>query len=205
MHLSFLPGRAWSKLPRSFDVGVSLQQDARGPYLQQRQCGWAAGPLASLAQVLKEIRTGIFEPDNSRSGRLKSGAVPLDSIDVLASVLSGAKIDSEPAIHLEASKSTDQGASHVAQVEQPEPQEDNGHITTDPSDSSSEEKKLSPVVGHRLVDLPSDKRLWLNHNSKMFHLSRQERNNILLCGRRVAAGFRRHEGSVRFAFRLKKS
>ncbi|CAK9085399.1 Uncharacterized protein SCF082_LOCUS40459 [Durusdinium trenchii] len=37
-------------------------------------------------------------------------------------------------------------------------EEDNGHITTDPSDSSSEEKKLSPVVGHRLVDLPSDKR-----------------------------------------------
>ena len=175
-----------------------------------------ARPLALLAHVLKEIRMGIFEPDNSRSGRLKSGAIPLSSIDALASVSSGAKTDlgdaTRDAIDLEANKRTDQGSLQSGQVEQPEQQEDHGHITTDSSDSSSQEDMLSPVVGHHLVELPPDKRLWLNHNSKMFHLSRQEHNNILLCGRRVTAGFRRHEGSVRFdsakcraCFRLKES
>ena len=39
----------------------------------------AARPLAILAQVLTEIREGTFDPDCTRSGRLKSGAKPLDS------------------------------------------------------------------------------------------------------------------------------
>ena len=39
----------------------------------------AARPLAILAQVLSEIRDGTFDPDCTRSGRLKSGAKPLDS------------------------------------------------------------------------------------------------------------------------------
>ena len=39
-----------------------------------------ARPLALLSHVLKEIREGIFEPDNTRSGRLKPGAESLDKV-----------------------------------------------------------------------------------------------------------------------------
>ena len=39
-----------------------------------------ARPLAVLSHVLKEIREGIFEPDNTRSGRLKPGAESLDKV-----------------------------------------------------------------------------------------------------------------------------
>ena len=39
----------------------------------------AARPLAILSQVLMEIREGTFDPDCTRSGRLKPGAKPLDS------------------------------------------------------------------------------------------------------------------------------
>ena len=43
-----------------------------------------ARPLALLSHVLMEIRTGVFEPDNSRSGRLNPGAVSLDKTDFFA-------------------------------------------------------------------------------------------------------------------------
>ena len=39
-----------------------------------------ARPLALLSHVLMEIRTGLFEPDNSRSGRLQEGAVFIGQI-----------------------------------------------------------------------------------------------------------------------------
>ena len=40
----------------------------------------AARPLAILSHVLQEIRLQIFEPDNTRSGRLKAGAKPLGQV-----------------------------------------------------------------------------------------------------------------------------
>ena len=87
-----------------------------------------------------------------------------------------------------------------------------GHITTDSSDSSDEEVRVTPVVGHYEISIPRDKQLWLNQNSKMFHLTRMEYRNVLLCGRRVGQNFRRHEGLVRYdsakcrmCFRLKDS
>ena len=87
-----------------------------------------------------------------------------------------------------------------------------GHVTTDSSDSSDEGERLSPVVGHYTVTVPVDKQLWQNRNSKMFHLSRVEYNNVLLCGRRVGQTFGKHEGLIRYdsakcrsCFRLKDS
>ena len=62
------------------------------------------------------------------------------------------------------------------------------------------------------LTVPDDKQLWLNHNSKMFHLSSIEHNKILLCGRRVGQNFHKHGGHVRYdsakcrqCFRLKDS
>ena len=96
------------------------------------------------------------------------------------------------------------------QVADDEPLE--GHVTTDSSDSSDEENRISPVVGHYTVDIPEDKRLLLNQNSKMFHLSIVDHSRILLCGRRVSQSFKQHEGQVRYdsakcrqCFRLKDS
>ena len=46
----------------------------------------AARPLAILSLVLKEIRDGKFEPDCTRSGRLKPGAASLDHVDIVGVV-----------------------------------------------------------------------------------------------------------------------
>ena len=74
------------------------------------------------------------------------------------------------------------------------------------------EMVVNPVVGHYLIDVPEDKQLWLNKNSRMFHLSGAEHVKVLLCGRRITAGFRQHQAEVRYdsakckvCFRLKDS
>ena len=88
-----------------------------------------------------------------------------------------------------------------------------GHITTDLSDSSGSKcQAYAPVIDQYLIDVPEDKKLWLNKNSRMFHLSGAEHVKVLLCGRRITSGFREHQGEVRYdsakcklCFRLKDS
>ena len=179
----------------------------------------AARPLAILSHVLKEIRDGQFEPDCTRSGRLKPGAASLDHVDMVgvvpvvsASHLDGATVATDAAEPATASETVDAGTG--IDVQGPEAsQEGEGHLTTDSSDSSGEEiAAWAPVIGHYAVEIPADKKLWLNSNTKMFHLSHDENVHILLCGRRISANFHRNESQVRFdsakcrqCFRLKDS
>ena len=178
----------------------------------------AARPLSILAQVLQEIRDGIFNPDNTRSGRLQPGAKPLDGnwtvgqacssdashdkMDDVVTVGHGDKLDSSGHVTLPQEPSAD-----------PEAVEPEGHVTTDSSSSSGEEFTNWPkVVGHYKVDIPVDKSMWLNSNTKMFHLSHVEHVKILLCGRRITSSFKSHTEPIRFdaakcrqCFRLKDS
>ena len=70
-------------------------------------------------------------------------------------------------------------------VEMPEPPVEStdmeGHVTTDSSDDSDGQQAWAPVVGHYTITVPESKRLWLNHNSKMFHLGEAEHVRVLLC------------------------
>lgn len=176
----------------------------------------SARPLALLSHVLSEIRSGLFEPDNSRSGRLHAGVFPLDKMDFMATGAETTgepeKQEPEPQKVAEAAESEDGSWQKVTEAvvgEVTEPAAE-GHLTTDSSDSSDEGSKWGPVVGHYTITVPSDKQLRLNHNSKMFHLSSIEHNKILLCGRRVGQNFHKHGGLVRYdsakcrqCFRLK--
>ena len=180
----------------------------------------AARPLALLCQVLHEIRTGQFEPDCTRSGRLKSGAKPLTG--EFQDSCAGQDIDRQETVDLvsDGHSSDFELVGEQNAVVKKEPSESmadgqdlSGHATTDSSDSSGEEiSAWAPVVGHYVVDIPSDKSLWANKNTKMFHLSHREHVRVLLCGRRVTASFVRHEDPIRFdaakcrqCFRLKNS
>jgi hypothetical protein len=175
-----------------------------------------ARPLALLSHVLMEIRTGVFEPDNSRSGRLNAGATSLDKTVFFATAPAERveHADTLQSTELDA-ESSDLGSWNLIKSVDAVPVEEtalDGHITTDSSDSSDEEVRITPVVGHYEISIPDDKQLWLNQNSKMFHLTRKEYRNVLLCGRRVGQNFRHHEGLVRYdsakcrmCFRLKDS
>eukprot|EP00435_Cladocopium_sp_Y103_P027288 s3494_g6.t1 len=189
-----------------------------------------ARPLALLSHVLGEIRKGIFEPDNTRSGRLHSGAVDINKVggrSVFEDVTQDVE-QSEPGSWLETSAESSLQSwckvSSEAHVEQHETREhslavevqdpvDEGHVTTDSSDSSDDEGLAwGPVVGHYEIELPADKALWRNQHSKMFHLSHEDHVRVLLCGRRISASFVKHSGAMRFdsakcrqCFRLKDS
>jgi hypothetical protein len=182
----------------------------------------AARPLAILAQVLREIREGVFEPDNTRSGRLKPGVGPIEQVEIGAEgagLLPAAGAGRSEPEHADEGQQkqmeTSSGCQDAVQSHEPvsEDMVEEGHVTTDSSDSSeTEERAWGPVVGHYLISLPSDKMLWKNNNSKMFHLSHENYVRVLLCGRRITDSFGRHEGAVRFdaakcrqCFRLKDS
>ena len=178
----------------------------------------AARPLAVLSHVLREIREGIFEPDATRSGRLRPGTAALDQVGLVGVVASG------DSVQVCSDAATGSVESEVEVVSKPTglssesvdlegPPELEGHLTTDSSDSSGADiAAWAPVVGHYVVEIPADKRLWRNTNSKMFHLSHDEHVNILLCGRRISSSFKRHDDPIRFdsakcrqCFRLKDS
>ena len=185
----------------------------------------AARPLAILASVLREIREGKFQPDATRSGRLSTGMAPLDQADLMGVVPTGVS-ESGPTVNsvsIQSEAATVEAESECEVVSKPSeqlseqhhagPEEVDGHVTTDSSDSSGEEMVAwAPIVGHYSVDIPLDKRMWLNTNSKMFHLSHEEHVKFLLCGRRISESFKSHTGQIRFdsakcrqCFRLKDS
>ena len=178
----------------------------------------AARPLAILAQVLSEIRDGTFDPDCTRSGRLKSGAKPLDS-SWTASASGSSDLHTGQKTGFE---EVSQEGNLVSVESQPVLQEqgvegsldvDEGHVTTDSSSSSGDEiAAWAPVVGHCRVEIPDSKRVCLNSNTRMFHLSHAEHVKILLCGRRISKSFKSYAEPIRFdaakcrqCFRLKDS
>ena len=175
-----------------------------------------ARPLALLSHVLTEIKQGTFDPDCTRSGRLKTNATPLDQVESFSFNPSSQSLQSSMTAEQNVEDMSEGSWQKVVSENLTGPGAENleqGHITTDSSDSSeSDGPTCSPVVGHYLIEVPEDKSLWLNSNSRMFHLSGSEHVKVLLCGRRITAGFRRHQGEVRYdsakckqCFRLKDS
>jgi hypothetical protein len=146
----------------------------------------AARPLAILSQVLMEIREGTFDPDCTRSGRLKPGVKPLDSNWTASAPVSGESHVGQREGVEEASQDANAGSSESQPVLQEQVGEvsvelEEGHVTTDSSCSSGDEiTAWAPVVGHCKVDIPDSKRLWLNSNTKMFHLSHAEHEKFFV-------------------------
>ena len=173
-------------------IGLTCSRDA------------AARPLALLSHVLMEIRTGIFQPDNTRGGRVRADAVPLDRVQFFADQLEqpAEVVESEPESNLavESMQSESKSWHKISEISLDAPVEvsDDGHVTTDSSDSSEGEAAWAPVVGHYTIEVPDSKSLWRNQNSKMYHLSEAEHFRVLLCGRRIGTTFQRHEGKVRY-------
>ena len=176
----------------------------------------AARSLALLAHVLNEIKQGTFDPDCTRSGRLKANAIPLDQVEAFSFNPNVQQFQGVGSSAQNVENMSEGSWQKVTVEGSTEPEAEDlgqGHITTDSSDSSGSEcQAYAPVIGHYLIDVPEDKKLWLNKNSRMFHLSGAEHVKVLLCGRRITSGFREHQGEVRYdsakcklCFRLKDS
>jgi hypothetical protein len=153
--------------------------------------------------VLGEIKQGILDQDCIRSGRLEitmqSHLIKLEPF-LSDPMLSSFRMPRRQSGTLKnMSTETGQKVSATSSTEPEAEEREKCHITMDSSDSSEgEDQKLTPVVGHYLIDVPGDEKLWLNKNPRMFHLSGAEHVKVLRCGRRITAGFRQHHGEVRY-------
>ena len=148
--------------------------------------------------MLWEVRHGIFEPNNSRSGRLLSGTPSLE-----ASVSTGIDLqkplETSAPKHMEAVKKEPKDVASDEHDILVQSSDDEGYITTSSSESSGDERCLvAPVVGHYRMPVPEDFDVWRNKNAKMFHLSFRDHCQSLVCGRKVTSNFERHEGPIRF-------
>ena len=178
----------------------------------------AARPLALLAHVLKEIREGIFEPDCTRSGRLRPGAAALDQFDLIGvAPVSRDGLASEEAVAFgDISLDTPAEVNQDKTLEPVEPvgQQDEGHLTTDSSDSSGEENyclgpqllviTLLPYQTIRDCGSTQAQRCFTCHMMNMFVSSCAAEGSVPISNR--------HDGQVRFdsakcrqCFRLKDS
>lgn len=147
----------------------------------------AARPLAVLSHVLSEIRAGTFEPDNTRSGRLKENSISLNDLHNLVYPPASFEPPAEPHSDFNAEQQKDADAD-------PDP----GHVTTDTDETEDERNFVSPVVGHLTFQIPKDKSAWLNRSTKMIHLSEHNHKRVLLCGRAVTLNVTPLETAIRF-------
>lgn len=156
----------------------------------------ASRPLALLEHMLWEVRSGIFEPDNSRSGKLLSGTPSL-YVGVIAhnSLQPGVPATSDkPAEVVKRGPLDLDDSSHDILAQS---SHDEAYITTSSSESSGDERcVVPPVIGH--VRMPIPDHVWKNRNAKMFHLSFRDHTQSLICRRKVTSNMERHEGPIRF-------
>lgn len=158
----------------------------------------ASRPLALLEHMLCEVRNGIFEPDNSRSGRLLSGTPGLYSSVSTGIVLQPLAETHEPKL-MEAVKKEHPEVTSSEHDILVQSSDDEGHITTSSSESSGDERCIvAPVVGHFRMPVPDEFHIWRNKNARMFHLSFCDHVQSLVCGRKVTSNMERHEGPIRF-------
>ena len=144
-------------------------------------------PLAVLEQLLWEIREHKFQPDNTRSGRLRTGTPEFDGASTAPSrgKVSGDICKAEHP----------QKADAVIDLESP----DEGYATTSSSESSGDEHcVVAPIVGHKSTDVPETHGVWRNKSTKMFHLSLIENSSVLSCGRLITSNVVRVEEPLRF-------
>ncbi len=158
----------------------------------------ASRPLALLEHMLWEVRCGIFEPDNSRSGRLLSGTPSLYT-SVSAGIDIQSTLDPPSSKRMEAVKKELPEMDSSEQDILVQSSDDEAYITTSSSDSSGDERcVVAPVVGHFQVPVSDDFHVWKNKHARMFHLSFRDYKQSLVCGRKVTSNFERHEGPIRF-------
>ena len=76
VHMFVFSGEAWSFYENRLKLGYHSNKMRKALTYNKDS---AARPIASLSHLLQEMRLQIFEPDNTRSGRLEAVAKPFIS------------------------------------------------------------------------------------------------------------------------------
>ena len=132
----------------------------------------ASRPLRVLEKVLREIRVGTFDPDSSRSGRIKKRKLedPNSGDVVVPSADTGSKPTDD---------SKDAGLSSDGGTEA------ESHVTTDSSSDTEPETSVKPKNLQRTINAPRGTELWLHSKLRTRHLTFEGYTKTFVCGRPV--------------------
>ena len=140
----------------------------------------ASRPLRVLERVLREIRVGTFDPDSSRSGRIKKRE--LDDPNFGDVVVPSADNSSKP---IDDTKDADISSDGETGAE--------SHVTTDSSSDTEPETTVKPKDVQRTINAPRGTELWVHSKLRTRHLTFEGYTKTFVCGRTVGAFHERSE------------
>ena len=127
----------------------------------------ASRPLRVLEKLLREIRIGTFDPDSSRSGRIKKRRLEEPNSDdvVVPSADAGSKPTDDSNDAEGSSNSEADAESHVSDTEP--------------------ETSVKPKNVQRTINAPRGTELWLHSKLRTRHLTFEGYTKTFVCGRPV--------------------
>ena len=151
----------------------------------------AARDLRLLDALILEVRNGTFKPDESRAGRLDLSKRQRTRDD-LGDDFHQLEIDiplPETSVVPELHEPETKGKVEV--VEEAQDDEDAGHVTTDSSDSETDDEDRALVQRQFLPPtIPDGYHCFQHHKSKLLHFMKVEDSRVLACGRMKSAAYR---------------
>eukprot|EP00435_Cladocopium_sp_Y103_P006727 s5228_g2.t1 len=138
-------------------------------------------PLRVLESILKEIRTKVFNPNDTRSGRLSN--LP----DLHSDVQDIPNVESVDSFELVSPVNSAACAKVDDSIEPPmEEAEVSDHATTGSETESDVETTVKPKVSYRDTVAPEGTRLYQHVKLKTLHLMKNENRVVFLCGRKTS-------------------
>ena len=152
----------------------------------------ASRPLRVLEDLIQEIKSGVFNPDATRSGRL-SKATP----DVLAGDVTHVSSKRVEVKH-EISHSDSADVVDLVSDEEVDLGSEDSHCTTDSSSDSGDECVVTSGRLFSTVHVPSGTELWQHSKLKTLHLTFEGHTQIFLCGRKISDLYSKVSKAQRF-------
>ena len=151
----------------------------------------ASRPLRVLQDLIQEIKTSIFRPDATRSGRL-SKATP----DVLAADVPEASKLIE--VKVETDKVSLNDVVNLISDDELLSDSEESHCATDSSSDSGEECVVTSGRMFSTVHVPEGTTLWKHEKLKTLHLTFEDHKLYFLCGRKISDLYSKVSKAQRF-------
>ena len=168
-------------------------------------------PVRVLESLLKDVRLGIFCPDETRSGRFREEHMELSSQQVSSSPrtrdeqgwtllghTTGSSLASNSDKSFELVEIADSDEEQVKQEETGNTDSDSDALTTSSSEDEAGAAKSGAARPMRLPTVPDELKLMQHTKYKTLHLMEKQNFRVMLCGRTVIEGRYAPADSARF-------
>ena len=156
----------------------------------------AARPLRVLEQILREVREKVFNPDDTRSGRLR--VVQSLGSDMLQAASENVIDSFEVVSPLQTAVETvEKPDGNEIDANSPEASVSD-HATTGSETESDVDTTVRPKVSYKDIQAPDGTVLHQHAKLKTLHLMKSENRLVFLCGRKTNSSYKTAEGRHAF-------